>query len=368
MKVLFLAAYSELAASSRARVYQFLPLLEKRGIKYKVLCFIPSFLYRLKLNLNIESMPLGLLYYSLIYIIRLFKSFWAVLVADKFDIIFIQKLILPFRLEKVLKLLNRNIIFEFDDAIFVNDENSKGIIGKIKTKFQNEGFKRMLKIAKCCLVENEYNRNIALKYCPYVEKITGPIDTKRYFVRDEKKEGNNLLIGWIGSPYTTKYLYEIKDALKKLSQKYNIILRLIGAKKDFKIEGVNYEIKEWTLKTELAWLQSFNIGIMPLTNDKWTKGKGGYKLLQYMSMGIPAVASLVGVNKKIIKDGVNGFLADSSGEWIKKLSILIEDEILREKIGKRARITIEQDYSLIKATEKLLRIFKNILILPGKLI
>jgi len=360
MKVLFLTAYSNLVAASRIKVYQFLPLLEKKGIKYRIICFTPSFLYRIRLT-SATKKTLLLVYYPLSYIIRLFKSFWAILIAPGFDIIFIQEPIIPFGLEKILRLVNKNIIFQFTDAVFLDKQEGGGLIERLELKILSDFWKRMVRIAKCCLVENEYNKTNSLKYCPYVDKITGPVDTNRYFVREDKKEGNYIVIGWIGSPFTTKYLYEIKDVVRGISQKYNIVLRLIGAKKDFIIEGVNCDIKEWTLETELSWLQTFNIGIMPLTDDRWTRGKAGYKLLQYMSMGIPSVASPIGFNKEIIKDGINGFLANTDEEWVKKLSILIEDEKLRKQIGKKARITIEKDYSLKKTAEKLFEIFENTL-------
>lgn len=361
MKVLFLTAYPNLAASSRTRVYQFLPLLKKENINYKVICFVPSQMYRYNLALSSDKILPKLVYYNFIYIIRLLKTFQSVLIARNYDIIFIQKVILPVRLEKILKILNKNMIFEFDDAIFASGKDEKGFIGKMKRKFQNAGFERMLKFSRCCLVENEYNRNIALKYCPDVMKITGPIDTKRYFVKREKKrEEKKVVIGWIGSPYTTEYLYRIKDALEELSAKYNFVLRLVGAKRDFKIERVNYEIKDWSLTREVSDLNAFDIGIMPLSDDEWTKGKGGYKLLQYMSMGVPGVASPVEINKEIIEDGVNGFLADTHEEWVKKLSILIENKTLRKEMGKIARITVEKRYALDNAAKKLIKMFERV--------
>lgn len=360
MKVLFLAAYSNLAAASRIKVYQFLPLLEERGVKCKAICFTPSFLYRIRLASATNGKFL-LVYYPLGYIIRLFKTLWAILIASKFDIIFIQEPIIPFGLEKVLKLANKNIIFQFTDAVFLDKQAGDSFIERLKMRVLSRYCKRIAMVAKCCLVENDYNKAAVLKFCSYVDKITGPVDTDRYFSKRGEKNGDKIIIGWIGSPFTTKYLYIIEDALGEISQKYKIVLRLIGAKKDFKISGVRCDMKEWTLDTEVSWLQTFNIGIMPLADDEWTKGKAGYKLLQYMAMGIPSVVSPVGFNIEIVKDEFNGFLADTNEEWVEKLSILIEDEELRKKMGRNARITIEEHYSLKKASEKLLEIFKNIL-------
>ena len=302
-----------------------------------------------------------LVYYPLSYIIRLYKTIWAILIASKFDIIFIQEPIIPFGLEKVLKIVNKNIIFQFSDAIFLDKQAGDKFFEGLRLRALSKYWRRIAIVAKCCLADNDYTKAAVLKFCPNVDKITGPVDTERYRPREQKKKEDNVVIGWIGSPFTAKYLYEIENALRELSQKYNIVLRLIGAKKDFKIEGVNCEMKEWKLDTELKWLYTFDIGIMPLADDEWTKGKAGYKLLQYMSMGIPSVASPIGFNKEIVKDGINGFLAGTKEEWINKLSILIEDEKLRKTMGASARITIKEHYSLEKALEKLLKIFESVL-------
>jgi glycosyltransferase involved in cell wall biosynthesis len=359
MKILFLAAYSELAASSRTRVYDYFPFLEKGGIEYKCLCFTPSFLH--KLTSQHRGLFSKIAYFTAVFLIKIINIFKAIILAPSYDIIFIQKIIFPFGLEKFLKLLNKNIIFEFDDAIFTDEDEKKSFLNKIKANFKKNGFANMLKVAKVCLVENDYNRDIALKYCPWIEIITGPIDTERYFLKEKKDKEKQFIIGWIGSSSTQKYLFLVEEALRELSKKYNIILRLSGVQKDFNMSGVNYQIEKWDIATEVAFAQSFNIGIVPLPDNAWTRGKGNYKLLQYMASGIPAVASPVETSKDMIKDGVNGFLANSHKEWVDKISLLIENENLRKKMGIEARKTMEDRYSLKMAAEKLVEIFENIL-------
>ncbi|TSC95202.1 MAG: group 1 glycosyl transferase [Parcubacteria group bacterium Licking1014_1] len=360
MKVLFLAAYSNLVAASRIKVYQFLPLLKKRGIMCRAICFAPSFLYRIRLA-SANNKNLLLAYYPLSYIIRLYKTVLAIFIASKFDIIFINEPIIPLGLERLLKLANKNIIFQFSDAVFLDKKEGDKFLERLRSQALFKYWKRIAVVAKYCLVDNDYTKTAVLKFCQNVDKITGPIDTEKYFFREDKKEKNYVVMGWIGTPFTTKYIYEVEDALREISKKYNIVLRLVGAKKDFKMEGVDYEIKEWKIDTELAWLSTFNIGIMPLTDDAWARGKAGYKLLQYMSMGIPAIASSVGFNKELIEDGVCGFLAATKEEWVKKISLLIENEELRKKISRNARVAVEEHYSLKKAEEKIFNIFKKII-------
>jgi len=359
MKVLFLAAYSNLVAASRIKVYQFLPFLEKKGIKYRVICFTPSFLYRLRVASENNKKILSI-YYPLSFIIRFYNAILAVLSAPNFDIVYINEPIMPFLTEKLLKLANKNIIFQFSDAVFLNNQSGDTFFGKIKSKALFGCWKRLVIVAKRCLADNEYTKQAALKFCPDTEIITGPIDTERYFFAGNNTPQDEIVIGWIGSAFTTKYLYEVKDALSEISKKYSILLRLIGAKKDFNMPGIKYDIKDWSLDSELLWLKTFDIGIAPLTDDAWVQGKASYKILQYMSMGIPCVASAIGFHNEIIQNGHNGFLAKSTQEWVKNFSELIENKNLREKIGRNSRILIEENYSLNKTADKLIEIFKNI--------
>lgn len=359
MRILFLAAYSELAAASRIKVYQFLPLLEKKGIKCKVICFTPSFVFKIR-QASVSNKKLLLVYYFLLYLIRPFKTILAILLAPRFDIVYIQEPIIPFGLEKLLKIVNKNIVFLFTDAVFLGPQKTDKFLERARKKVLSKYWERLSKVAVYCLVENDYNKEVVLKLCPNVEKIAGPMDTDKYLIKEYKKHSGPVIIGWVGTVFTSKYLYEIKSALQNLAKKYDIILRVMEATKNFNIEGVVCENKIWKKETELDEVSSFDIGIMPLPYDEWTMGKGGFKLLQYMSLGVSAVASPVGINKEIVSDGVNGFLAKNSEEWEEKLTKLIEDENLRRKIGERARATIEERYSLQKAIEKLLKIFNQI--------
>lgn len=361
MKVLFLAAYSNLVAASRIKVYQFLPFLEEKGIKCRVICFTPSFLYRLRVASE-NNKKILLVYYPLSFIVRFYKAILAVLTAPNFDIVYINEPIMPFLTEKLLKLANKNIIFQFSDAVFLDKRQGDNFFEKIKSRTLFKYWKRLAMAAKCCLADNDYTKKAALKFCPNTEIITGPINTQRYFFINpqDAKPQNPIVIGWIGSAFTTKYLYEIKDALKEVSKKYPVLLRLIGAKKDFDMPGVKYDIKDWSLDSELLWLKTFDIGIAPLVDDAWVQGKASYKILQYMSIGIPCVASAIGFHNEMIQNGSNGFLASSKQEWVKNLSQLIENKSLREKLGRNARITVQENYSLNKTADKLIKIFKSI--------
>lgn len=125
--------------------------------------------------------------------------------------------------------------------------------------------------------------------------------------------------------------------------------------------GVNATLKKWRLDNEVATLQSFDIGIMVLPDNEWTRGKGGYKLLQYMAVGIPCVASPVGINKELIRDGENGFLATTEEEWYENLSLLIDNPELRKKMGMRGRDFVVRNYSFEVAAPKLISALKGLI-------
>ena len=155
------------------------------------------------------------------------------------------------------------------------------------------------------------------------------------------------------------YFDRLKNVFTALAKRYNICLTVIGTG-DYRIDGVETVTRPWRLETEISDLQCFDIGVAPVNNDNWALGKCGCKVIQYMGVGIPAVASPVGINGKVINDGVNGFLADSDEEWIEKLSQLIENETLRERFGFMGRKTVEERYSVKINAPKLLEILQKV--------
>lgn len=356
MKILFLTSGKENAPSPRIRVLQYLPHLRQRGFECKVISynlkhyFKPFPTERIKKLIVIAYRKFTSLYYHLFQTIRF------VVLACFYDIIFIQRVLLPVFIQKLIKIFNSRIIFDFNDAIFIFRGKR---VKKWRPKHHQLKIKHILKISKLIIVENRYNREFAVKYNSNVEIITGPIDTDRYFPKLNKSSGE-VVLGWIGSYSTTKYLRIIENPLKLLSLRYpNLVLELIGAE-DIIIEGVKVKIKRWSLDSEVSNLQNFDIGIMPLPDDNWTRGKGGYKLLQYCAIGIPCVASPVGINKEIVREGINGFLAKDEKEWVEKLVLLIKDKELRERLGRKAREIAVKEYSFYCATPKLVKIFQEV--------
>jgi glycosyltransferase involved in cell wall biosynthesis len=261
-----------------------------------------------------------------------------------------------------LRLLNKKIIFDLDDALYEEHSTIKPSIFSLNNlffKLRKNNLIKMLKYAKSVTVTTPYLAEYVKNFNQNVHIITGPIDSSLY-TPSKKDHGNKIVIGWIGSPVTTKYVEDISEVFIKLQKKYsNIEFHLIGAKK-FDLENVNIKFLDWSEETETELLSDFDIGIMPLTDDKWSKGKGGLKILQYFAMSIPVVCSPIGINNQLIMQGKNGFGAKSTEDWIVSLETLINNEDLRKEMGMNGRKQLEENYDLKNASDHLAEIIRNI--------
>jgi glycosyltransferase involved in cell wall biosynthesis len=285
-------------------------------------------------------------------------GFYCIWHAKRYDALFIQKVLFPSPISALLRKYRHKVLFDFDDAIFTLETVGAGWLNKMRCRRRQRGLPAMLKATQCAVVENDYTAAYAQQFCSQVVRITGPIDTVRYAPGDCKPI-NDVVLGWIGSPTTTRYLELIRKPLAEFGQRYpNVKLCLIGASR-FDFDGLPVVNCAWDLDTEVECLRQFDIGLMPLPDDNFTRGKGGYKLLQYMAMGLPVVASPVEINCELVDDGKNGFLADTSNEWVQCLSRLVEDVDLRQRMGQAGRKKMEQDYSLQISSQRLIEILQS---------
>lgn len=331
MRILFLTLGDKTVASSRTRVFSYLPYFKEYNIRCMVLEYT-------KQNLSGKK----LFFYKAFIILKL--SLFCLF----YDIVFIQKVLLPKKYLNVLRFLIKKIVFDFDDAIYATHQTLENSTNFRKKQKNKDNFQKIVSMADLVVLENKYTKQYVDQYNSNILMITGPIDTVRYFP-GEKQKNENVVIGWIGSPPNTSYLELLYPILERLSKEYpSILFKTIGAAP---IELSNVKLKQvvWNLDTELTELQEFDIGIMPLPDDEWSRGKGGYKLLQYMALGIPSVVSPVGINVEMIEAGKNGFLAKDEVEWYEKLALLINDAKKRKVMGLNARETAERKYSLFIA-------------------
>jgi len=277
----------------------------------------------------------------------------------RYSLVFIHRESCPFGppiFEWLIYKAKKPIIFDFDDAIFLENFNPVNNFYRF-FKFPSKT-KRIIRMSKAVIVANRFLKEYADKFNKNVYVVPTCIDIEKFNVPG--KNNGRLVIGWIGSPTTAPYLKIIFHVMQRLSWKYDFIFKIVGAGEEISIKGVKVENFAWQLSKEVEDFKSIDIGVYPVPDTLWVYGKAGFKAIQYMSVGAPVVASPVGMIKEIIQDGVNGFLADSDEDWIKKLSRLIEDFQLRQRIGLNGRKSVEKKYSVSINAQEFIDIIKNV--------
>jgi len=264
--------------------------------------------------------------------------------AQQFDAVFVQRPLVNDRfyfLEKYLLSLNKNIIFDFDDAFFYNFD---GTLNSFVLRYAQYVLTRAQKI----VVGNSYLADFARTYSDDITVIPTCIDTGKYVpirYKTSNRKGTRITIGWMGTSVNYPFLNTLEKVFIEIKARYpGVDLRVVSEQAPPKNLPVEY--KRWSVETEISDLQSFDIGIMPLDDNPWSRGKCGFKLLQYMACGVPVVASPVGINSEIVAHGVNGYLAEGVDEWIRSLSSLVEGAQLRQDFGKRGRQNIKEEYDI----------------------
>jgi len=268
---------------------------------------------------------------------------------NNYDAVFIARETIPFGsyfFEYVInKIFKKKIIYDFDDAIWIkkiSDGNKRFSFLKSAVKYS-----KIMRLADVVIAGNEFLAAYANKYNSNVNIIPSCIDLSLYNVKTQS-DSNKICIGWSGSETTLVHFISITDVLIKIQSIYGeaVYFKVISSRDNINIPGLNIQSVKWNAIGESEDLEDFDIGIMPLFNDEWSKGKCSMKGIQYMGKGIATVMSNVGTNKQVIQHGINGLLANSFDEWIQCLSLLIDDEQLRKKLGKAGRLTVEQKYSI----------------------
>ena len=377
MHVLALTRYSSLGPRSRIRFYQYIPYLTSCGVELQVVPLLDDdyvrSLYAGK-RPSISSMVMA--YVS--RIARLANS-------RSFDLLWIEKELLPWLpacAESLLAGQGISYVVDYDDAVFHRyDLHGNPLIRALLGKSINA----VMRHATTVVVGNKYLAERArragasrIEYLPSVVDITVYCVDRRteipllprknapsgsaFYARSSNrysaggKTDKQFRIGWIGSPITAPYVGLIRDALEEVSKEVNACLVLVGAGDQDPLPGLEKDILPWSEDSEVANIQSFDVGIMPLPDGPFERGKCGYKLVQYMACGLPVIASPVGVNTRIVEQGKTGFLASSNADWVQALVMLSRNANMRNELGKAGRKKIEQEYSLQVAAPRLLGI------------
>jgi glycosyltransferase involved in cell wall biosynthesis len=282
--------------------------------------------------------------------------------AGKFDVVFIAReafITGSSLFEKLLRRKNNKLIFDFDDAIWLDVISTNNrFFSWLKNGTKTS---KIIGLADRIFAGNEYLARYAKQFNKEVVLIPTTIDTD-WYTPDYRIRENKITIGWSGSTSTIEHFQFAIPALAVLKEKFKdrVEIKVIGDA-HFKNTALNIIGKAWKKETELIDLQSFDIGIMPLPDNEWTWGKCGLKGLQYMALEIPTIMSPVGVNKEIIVHGKNGFLATTTDEWVSIISTLIENPELRLRVGKAGRETVVARYSVQSLCEKYVDQFKSVI-------
>ena len=342
MKVLFIVPYPTSGPSNRFRVEQYLPHLDLENIAYRVRPFCNNeFYFLLRKNGYYFKKFAYLLFFS-------FRRILDLLCSPAYDIVFIHREAFPTKdcvFEWLFRMAGKKLIYDFDDAIFLKKP------AKVKA---------VVRMSDSVIAGNEFLKDYASVLNKEVAILPTCIDTDRYKPAVKKGNDRTVVIGWIGTSSTSIYLHPLRNVFKFLTEKYkNIELRIVGGNTNADEDTFTIK-KDWALESEVRELQEFDIGIMPMPDNEWTKGKCAFKIIQYMAVGIPSVASPVGMNLKVIQDGLNGSFASSNEEWIDRLSRLIENAALRDSMGRNGRKTTEERYSLKVAAPKFVAILEKV--------
>lgn len=273
---------------------------------------------------------------------------WLLKRASAYQGIFIQKKLLHSWEIILLRALNPRIIFDFDDAIMypaLDPSPNRKRLMALKARNSYKNFTRMMKYCQVIIAGNSFLQREARGFNKKVYLLPTPVDTVRYNYRQAKALRDQIIIGWYGSPGNLFYLQTLEKVLEKITQKYPQVTLKIISQKFPELPGVRVIHKYWREEEEVEEIGSFDLGIMPLGKDLWSRGKCGLKLLKYMALSIPVVATVTEATRDIVADGIEGFLAEHPVEWLERLSVLIENPGLREQIGRAARKKIETSFS-----------------------
>lgn len=258
-------------------------------------------------------------------------------------------------IEGRIKKSGTKIIYDFDDAIWLEDLNpNQGIFNKLKTPGK---VSKLIELSHRTIVGNEYLASYARLFNQNISIIPSTVDFDKY-VSLQSPNSDSICIGWTGSFSTLKHFESVIEALEGIHQQFKekVIFKVIGVP-EYQTDKIPIQSIPWSSESEVEDLAELDIGIMPLPDNEWTRGKCAMKGLQYMALGIPTIMSPVGINKEIIHEGENGMLAESTDEWVEKLSLLIEDSALREKLGKSGKQTVFENFSVQANKDKWLEAF-----------
>lgn len=351
MRILLLTRYSRMGASSRVRSLQYAEALRQMGVQVHACALLDDDYLRARYaRRRVSLLKLGDAY---------LRRLRLLLRAPRFDVVWIEKELFPnwpAWFETLLRRFGVPYLVDYDDAIFHGYALSPNPLKRLL----RHKIDHVMRGASLVIGGNRYLLDHATRAgATRVAFLPTVIDIRRYPVVPGRGETDKPVIGWIGSPSSARYLHSLLPVLERLRERFDFEFAVVGAQ----LDNTRYPFMRcigWREQTEVEEIRRFDIGVMPLPDGPWEQGKCGYKLVQYMACGKPAVASPVGVNPDIVQDGVNGYLAGTESEWLEALARLLSDAQLRRLMGARGREAAERHYCLQVTAPRLLQLLESV--------
>jgi len=346
------------AATQRLKYEQYLGLLKEEGFVFTISSFQTNRLW------NIIYKPGRIVEKIGWTIIGYVKRIFDLLRSPFYDAVFVNLWVTPLGFpffERILFFFNKHVIYDIDDMIFHKDKKKQqtGLIQKIKGKKKPLVLMRHASYVIVCTPKLE---EIALSLNKYKRAIdiSSTFDTDRFISVYTYNRNEPIVIGWTGSHSTIPFLELLQPVLSEVNKKRNIKL-LVIANKEYSMLDVPTEFIYWNGEREVEDLHKIDIGLYPIPATEWSLGKSSLKALTYMSIAIPFVATAYGTNFRIMENGVQGFLTTTNEEWVECLIKLIDDKVLRERMGKEGRKRVEEKYSVKANFPAYLKIFNTVI-------
>jgi hypothetical protein len=338
MKMLALMKYGDKAASTRQRLLQYREHFLRAGIE---IVFSPLLTNDyLKQTYKGAAAPFFSVLKSYLLRTKLLSD------VNSFDLIWVHCEGFPYLpgfFERLTMISGKPVVYDFDDAIFHQYDMHRNPFVR---RLLGRKLQPLMSGSSLCICGNEYLRTYADRFSRRTEIIPTVLDTAVYVPSVQPRDAARpVTVGWIGSPSTWSFVEPLIPLLRRLSDELNLIIRVVGAGLPNSTHS-RFEFLDWSEDREITSIQGMDIGIMPLPDEPWARGKCGYKLIQYMACGIPVIASPVGVNSDIVDGGVNGYLARDEPEWEAAIRRLAASAELRTAMGACGRQKIVDGYSL----------------------
>ncbi|MDQ0321107.1 glycosyltransferase involved in cell wall biosynthesis [Pararhizobium capsulatum DSM 1112] len=355
LRVLFILPHPIEGPSSRFRVYQFLPFLKEHGIEATLSPLLSSALAPLIYEKGKTFRKVLLTFYGGL------RRIYDVLRSPRYDVVYVLREAFPFGppwLERLMAAGSGRMIFDYDDAIYVSSTAYDNPLDRFRDFSKTE---KLIRMADHVSAGSRYLAAFAArhKHTPGTISVVPTVVGTADFRPAPPGNDDHFTIGWIGTPRGTAYLRSLRDAMTMVSQALPKARFVFVGAEPFECGSVPVEFRKWRLEQEVADIQSFDVGIMPLFDDEEARGKCGFKLIAYMAAGLPVVCSPVGANTDIVVEGISGFFAETAEEWARALIRLGEDKELRQNFAKNGRKRVEESFSLAVVAPKVLSILRG---------